>query len=444
MKVALTIAGSDSGGGAGIQADLKAFAAMGVHGMTAITSITAQNTVGVQGIHDLPPEFVQLQIDSVVQDIGVDAVKTGMLSNTPIIEAICEKIREYHLETLVVDPVLVAKGGASLLRPEAKSALVEKLLPLAYITTPNLEEAQVLADMKIRTLEEMQEAARKIHALGPRHVLVKGGHFPGDAIDILFDGKEFTEYRAPRIDTQNTHGTGCTYASAIAAGLAKGEPLKLAIEKAKAYVTRAIKESLAIGKGFGPVNHMAQLYRESARYAAIVEIERALDRLREGRIGTLTPEVQSNLGFAIPHAESADDVVAIPGRIVRVGDEIKTVAAPKFGASRHIANIILTVMKFNPEKRAAMNIRYAPEIVDVCRKLNMAVASFSRSDEPEVVKKREGSSLEWGTETAIKQFGSVPDIIYDLGDIGKEPMIRVIGETPGDVAEKVLKIRKAL
>lgn len=262
MKRVLTIAGSDSGGGAGIQADLKAFAARGVYGMSAITALTAQNTVGVQGVFEIPPEFVAQQIDSVMTDIGADAWKTGMLSNAAIIQVVAEKARQYGVELLVVDPVMVAKSGDPLLRPEARDALIHTLLPLAYVVTPNHHEAQVLTGMTIHTRADAREAARAIHAMGPKHVVVKGGHLPeaadlGVAVDVLYDGERFVEFHVPRLDTPHTHGTGCTYASAIAAELAKGRDVVAAVRTAKAYLTAALRAgvNLGIGRGHGPLNH---------------------------------------------------------------------------------------------------------------------------------------------------------------------------------------------
>lgn len=272
MKRALTIAGSDSGGGAGIQADLKTFAARGVFGMSVITALTAQNTLGVQGVLEIPPAFVAMQIDSVVRDIGVDVVKTGMIANIGIIEAVAAKIREYRLAPLVVDPVMMAKGGDRLLHEDARATLVRLLLPLATVVTPNLPEAQVLAGFQIANLDDMRRAAKAIHALGPKGIVVKGGHLldPGASTDILFDGERFEELSAPRIDTKNTHGTGCTFASAIAAELAKGADIREAVRTAKTYVTEVIRASadLGIGHGHGPMDHMA-LLTVAARDAAL-------------------------------------------------------------------------------------------------------------------------------------------------------------------------------
>jgi hydroxymethylpyrimidine/phosphomethylpyrimidine kinase len=253
---ALTIAGSDSGGGAGIQADLKTFSALGVFGLTAITALTAQNTAGVQGVVEMSPAFVREQIDAVLADIGADAAKTGMLSSAPIVEAVAEAVRAWRISRLVVDPVMIAKSGAPLLQPEARAALERALLPLALVVTPNLHEAQALLGRPIETLAQMEDAARALHALGPRYVVVKGGHLPGAAVDVVFDGRTITRLESERVDTRHTHGTGCVFSAAIAAGLARGAPPDDAIRGAKAFVTAAIRHALPLGRGHGPANPM--------------------------------------------------------------------------------------------------------------------------------------------------------------------------------------------
>jgi hydroxymethylpyrimidine/phosphomethylpyrimidine kinase len=253
----LIVAGSDSGGGAGIQADLKTVSALGAFGMTAITALTAQNTTGVFGVLEIDPKFVVLQIDACISDIGCDAVKTGMLSSTEIIATVADVISRRKLAPLVVDPVMIAKSGVPLLKPEAVEALKAKLLPLATVVTPNLHEAGALTGREIKTLAQMKDAARAIHELGPKNVVVKGGHLEGVAADILYDGREFFEFRGERINTKNTHGTGCIFASAIAANLARKKNVLESVTAAKAFITAAIINNLAIGKGYGPANPMA-------------------------------------------------------------------------------------------------------------------------------------------------------------------------------------------
>ena len=259
MRSVLIIAGSDSSAGAGIQADLKTCAALGVYGMTAITALTAQNTTGVSAIHEVPPDFVGEQIDAVVEDIRPDAVKTGMLATAAIIEIVVAKIKEHALPFVVVDPVMVAKSGDRLLREDALLA-IRKLLPLADVLTPNLPEAEDLLGHAVRTNEEMREAARELQSLGPRNVVIKGGHREGEsAIDILFDARDFHEYASPRIDTTSTHGTGCSFSSAIAAFLARQETVPVAVKHAKEYLTEALRRAEPIGHGHGPVDHFWSL-----------------------------------------------------------------------------------------------------------------------------------------------------------------------------------------
>ena len=255
---ALTIAGSDSGGGAGIQADLKTFSAFRVFGMSVVTAITAQNSVGVHAVHDVPPDVVAAQIDAVLSDFGTDAIKIGMLSSPAIVETVAGRLGRAGAMPIVLDPVMIAKSGDALLRPEARQALIDRVLPLAAVVTPNLHEAGALAGMPVEDEKAMEEAARRIHALGPRTVLVKGGHLKDSATDILWDGTRLTRFVAPRVDSASAHGTGCTLSSAIAAGLAHGRALEEAIREAKAYVTAAIREGFAAGRGVGVLRHFVE------------------------------------------------------------------------------------------------------------------------------------------------------------------------------------------
>ena len=261
MKRILTIAGSDSGGGAGIQADLKTIGLLGGYGISVLTAVTAQNTLGVQGIYEIPAWFVEKQIDSVLSDIGADAIKTGMLVNREIIEVVSKKIKQYKVKKVVVDPVMLSKSGTLLLRKDAQEALIQKLIPLAWVITPNLMEASALAGLRVNSLEGMKDAARLLHKLGAKHVVVKGGHLKGMPIDLLYDGKKFSEVKGQRIKSRNSHGTGCTFASAIATLLARGKRVDEAVKKAKAFTAMAIQSGLSLGKGTGPVH--PSIYEET-------------------------------------------------------------------------------------------------------------------------------------------------------------------------------------
>ena len=259
VKKALTIAGSDSGGGAGIQADLKTFQELGVYGMSVLTAVTAQNTLGVQGVYPMTAAAVQRQIQSIAEDLQPDALKTGMLFDADIIQIVAAEIAKNRWKNVVIDPVMIAKGGASLLHHDAISAMKEYLLPLSLVITPNIPEAQVLTGITIQTDQDKKTAAEKLHSLGAKHVILKGGHDDNEdfAIDLLFDGKEFFELRSHRVSTKNTHGTGCTFSAAITAGLAEGFSIREAAERAKLYIQAAIEDDLKLGSGHGPTNHWA-------------------------------------------------------------------------------------------------------------------------------------------------------------------------------------------
>jgi hydroxymethylpyrimidine/phosphomethylpyrimidine kinase len=259
----MTIAGSDSGGGAGIQADLKTFQALGVYGTSTLTAITAQNTVGVRAVHEIPTDVIAAQIDAVIDDIGVDAAKTGMLSSAAIIATVADRLRHWQVSRLVIDPVMVAKSGDRLLREDAVQALVRELLPLALVLTPNLPEAEVLVGRPLASDQEVRQAARDIVDLGPRAVLMKGGHREtADARDLLFDGRTFYVFTSERFETPNTHGTGCTLSAAIAAHLARGAEVAEAVGLAKRYLAEAIRRAVPLGHGHGPVAHDWLLQRQ--------------------------------------------------------------------------------------------------------------------------------------------------------------------------------------
>jgi hydroxymethylpyrimidine/phosphomethylpyrimidine kinase len=440
MKRILTIAASDSGGGAGIQADLKAITLLGGFGMSAVTALTAQNTKGIAKIHKVPVSFIASQIDAVFSDIGVDAVKTGMLVDSPVVEMVSRKLRSRQGVRVVVDPVMLAKSKVPLLSKDAYPSLKKALIPLAFLVTPNLDEASILTGKRVEKGVQMKEAARRIHQMGAQNVLVKGGHLKGKPIDILYDGNDFYEFEAERITTSNTHGTGCTFSAALATEIGKGIPLVEAVKNAKDFITTAIRFSLDLGKGVGPLNPYAAFDRHQELRNCGDELKRALSILEEGGIAHLIPEVQSNLGYALPGASRLDDVVAFPGRIVKLNKSIVAVAPPLAGASRHIAQIILTVMNHCCDFRSAMNIKYSSAIIRKCRSLQLTCAHFDRRDEPQQIKTREGASLSWGIEHLLRKKRVIPDIIYDRGDDGKEPMVRVIGKNPSDVADKVVQI----
>lgn len=424
---ALTIAGLDSGGGAGITADLKTFHALGVYGMVALTAVTAQNTLGVRAVQEIDPSIVEAQIDAVAEDIGINAAKTGMLSSSQIMEAAARAVRKWGFP-LVVDPVMYAKSGDPLIRPEAMETLRRVIIPIAKVVTPNAPEASHLVGFRVETLDDAKRAAKVIaEELHPEIVIVKGGHLTGDeSIDIVYfrDSGEYRELKALRIDTKNTHGTGCSFSAAIAAGLAKGLSPWDAIKLAKELITTAIKYSLPLGHGHGPVNPMAWLELRAYRADIIDELNKALKVIEDNAdlIGNYIPEVQSNLGYALPalYARNLDDVAAVPGRIVKYMGKAKPSGPPTFGVSSHVANYILTAMKHGPEVRSAMNIKYDNRVIEAARELGYVVSGYDRRQEPPEVKAREGASIPWGgTEQAIKNAGRFPTLFITSVIMGR-------------------------
>jgi hydroxymethylpyrimidine/phosphomethylpyrimidine kinase len=365
-----------------------------------------------------------------------------MLVDAKVIATVSHKLRTHHITKVVVDPVMVPKSGVHLLANDALSSLIRELIPLAFLVTPNLYEASILSGKRIEKISQMKEASKKILKMGAKNILVKGGHLKGKPVDILYNGKNFYEFEAERIETKNTHGTGCTFSAAIATEIAKGIPITQAVKHAKDLITTSIRSSLELGKGYGPINPYASFVKNQEILHCSNELKRALQKLKEGNIGYLIPEVQSNLGYAIPHATSFQEIVSFPGRIIRLNNSIVTVADPIPGASRHIAQIILTVMKHRKDLRSAMNIRYSSEIIKKCRSLKFKLGTFDRKAEPKNIKRKEGASLNWGIERLLSKKKTAPDIIYDQGDRGKEPMVRIIGRNPLEVVDKVLKIAK--
>lgn len=443
MKRVLTIAGSDSGGGAGIQTDLKTINVLGGYGLSVITALTAQNTVGVSGVHLTPPDFVAAQLDAVLSDIGADAAKTGMLATAEIIQVVADKLRQYEVKNLVVDPVMVAKSGDSLIDDPAKAALKALLLPLAALITPNIPEAEELTGLSISGEDDMIAAAKALAQAGAGAVLVKGGHLDGPPVDILFDGREVHRFPGHRINTKNSHGTGCTISAALATLLAQGMGLTEAVDRAKVFITKAIAGGLAIGRGHGPTNPAVYLTDQLERGAVLEDLAAAADELALRGTSLLAPEVSSQLAFCLPYAGDRSEVAAFPGRIVRYRGGLRAVGCPAFGASSHIAKVLLAARQFDTDIRSAMAVAYSEEIVAACRRLGYKVASFSRADEPAEVKALEGSSLEWGTTDAFTREG-VSDVVFDLGEPGKEPVVRLLGRDPAEVVGRALAIQSEL
>jgi len=429
--VVMTIAGSDSGGGAGIEADIKTIASLGLHGTCAITSVTSQNTTGVLSSYDLPPEVVVSQVDAVCADMQIEWAKSGMLASSAIISAVAGMVRKHDIR-LVVDPVMAAEAGGDLLRKDAVTTLKEELLPISQVVTPNINEAVALSGKAITTVEEAKQAARIIAETGVRVVIITGGHL--DASDVIYEaGKNRFTVIPGEFVKGGTHGSGCTYAAALTCCLAQGMTVVEAAGKAKEFVVTAIKGSKTVGKGAGPVNPLAGILRDAAAYEVTEDVKEAVRIIStSGHFAEMIPEVGCNIAMALPDAKGTEDIAAVAGRIVRFGGSPKAVGEVGFGVSGHVARIVLAALEQDSNIRAAMNVKYSEAAIRVCKEIGLRITSFDRTEEPE------NASIthkgEWGTSNAIRIFGDVPDIIFDRGALGKEPMIRILGRSATEVA----------
>ncbi|WP_461210524.1 bifunctional hydroxymethylpyrimidine kinase/phosphomethylpyrimidine kinase [Desulfocurvus sp. DL9XJH121] len=450
----LTIAGSDSGGGAGIQADLKTISMLGGFGMSVITALTAQNSLGVTGIEAPTPGFVGLQLSTVLEDFPVHAAKTGMLFSAPIIEAVAKGLDGKSFP-LVVDPVCVSQSGHALLQEDAVDALRRRMLPLADLLTPNRPEAELLSGIEIKDRDSLFLAGARLLGLGAKAVLVKGGHFEeresgrGSVSDWLFAaGREPREFPQPRVRTSHTHGTGCALSAAIATGLGQGLLLAQAVIQAQEHLNLALRAGYGPGKGYGPPNHLAVLERAKAGRAILEELEEASARLsRVPSAQLLVPEVRMNLARALPWAAGPEDVAAFTGRISCDNrGRFVFCGPPAFGASSHIARVLLAAMAHNPDVRAVAACRLNDKTREAMERNGMVLAWFDRADESEETQDLDGGTMEWGTARALATAndpGAV-DAVCDLGGPGKEPVARILGRDALDVVDKLARISVAL
>jgi len=444
-KVAMSIAGSDPSGGAGIQTDLKTFAALGVHGTTAVTCITVQNTQRVEKIHKLPLDIIENQVSILAEEFKIDAVKTGMLYDSEIVSCISKKISQYNLKG-VVDPVMIATSGNMLSEENFVDAIKKELAPKAYIITPNIPEACMLTRGKIETLDEMKKACKKIYEMGSKYVLIKGGHLDNThAHDVLFDGERFTVLSLPKIPDKKAHGSGCTLSALITGLLVLGETPDFAVRKAKHILWNMIEQGYTPGVGSDVLNHSSNLVCEmpysfptNDHFTSWLDLKTSVDNLLSFLPKKYIPEVGVNIGYALPNAKTLEQVCAINGRITKTQDKPIMCGGLAFGVSGHIAAIILAAMAFDLDVRCAMNVRYCEENLGKCKKVDFTIGSFDRSKEPT----KKISTMEWGTKETITRLNYIPDIIYDTGGMGKEPMIRILGKNPKEVVDKVYILSK--
>lgn len=440
LRSVLSIAGSDSSSGAGIQADLKTFSSLGIYGCFAITAITVQNTKNIFDVFPIPSEIVIKQINSILNDIKIDAIKIGMVYDEQIINKIFQVLKNVKIP-IIVDPIFTSTSGINLIQSDAIKALIKKIFPIATIITPNIHEAIQISGIKIKTKEDIVKSINTIKKLGPKFVIIKGGHLLSKySIDTLIDDKlNIIEFSNSRIYIPENHGSGCNFSAALSAYISKGYEIPLACKFANEFINCALKNLLYIGQGY-PVTDTAITTSSSAfKFHVLQDLSIAIKELESlSDVGKLIPETQSNFGYAIPNATTIKEVAGVKGRIVRIEQKVKASSCIEFGASKHIASAIISYMAINPLMRAGFNIKYDEKIIEVLQSF-MKVAEYDRHLEPGKLKEQEGYTIQWGIKKAILKDKSVRGI-YHKGDIGKEPMIIMFGQKPAEIIQYLTKI----
>lgn len=437
--IVLTIAGFDTSSGAGIQSDIKALTSIGVHAITVATCITIQNTQTVKHVYPLSRDIISQQIDILIDDFPIDIVKIGLLPNEDIIKCIAEKTRQYNWR-IIVDPVFTSTTGTMFSTSSSISKMKTFLLPETYLITPNKKEAEYLTGITINSMEDMKKAAEELYQLGVKYIFIKGGHIDRP-IDLFYDGKNFKTFSLPKL-SKIVHGTGCTLAAFIAGYLALDKPIIEAVERSKNILWHLILNSEKIGKGIDiisyPINPNLEdeTINDDEHANILIELQKVIPRILEILSPRYIPEVGINIGYAIHNAKNKNDICAIRGRIINSNGKARMCGSLSFGASTHIATVILSAMKYYPSIRSAMNIKYAPDILERCKEAKLSIGLFDRKKEPSI----STSTMEWGTSMVLKKTSNPVDIIYDLGSQGKEPIIRILGNNPEDLFKKLNKI----
>ena len=431
--IVLSIAGSDPSAGAGIQADLKTFSTLEVHGLTVVTAITSQNTSKFSKVKEISVEMVKSQLKSVLSDFDIDAIKIGMVYSSPVIKTIYSELKEIKIP-IILDPVLESTTGGILMRKEALPLFKKLLVPLSFVITPNILEAERLAEMKIKTLKNVREAATAIYQMGAKNVVIKGGHFGGNFVtDFVLEKNKFYTFSGKRIN-RTTHGSGCNFSASLAVSLAKGNSLKNAVKFAKEFSFESINNSQKVGRGIfitkiGKGDEMEkQLSNAILKFTNLENIFKYI------------PEVQTNFVFSKPNPKSLNDILGISGRIVKADKNIIVAGSLKYGSSKHVGSAVLAMTKKFPSIRSAINIKYDKEFIKKAISKNFSVLHYERSSEPVKTKIKEGHTILWGIKNSIKDTTKPADLVFHKGDIGKEPMILIFGTNPKEVLGKLTKI----
>lgn len=443
MKKALTIAGSDSSGGAGIQADIKTFSALGIYGTTVITVLTAQNTKTVSDVFVTPTEFFKNQLLTTMEDIEPNVIKIGVLYDNSIIEIVYDTLKPLGVP-IVLDPVLYSGTGVKLLHDTSYENFKKRIIPLSLVITPNLAEAEILCENKLYSEKEIVEAAFKILQLGSSNVVIKGGHLSKEdtkVFDILVEGGsgKITKVYNNRLEIGETHGTGCNFSSSLASFIAKDYTVRESFFMANEYVKEGLMNILKIGKGVGITNPSYSLYENSSRYKIVTSLQRNIELLEELKdFSVLIPETKTNFVYSLENPKSLTDVAGVLGRITNMGSRIRSPNVVEFGASSHVANAVIAANEINHTFRSAINIKNDKKILEACI-ANFVCSSYSRGEEQTENKNREGLTVKWGIKNAMRKKHDAEMVFHD-GDYGKEPMIIVFGKDPSEVIDKIKTI----
>jgi hydroxymethylpyrimidine kinase/phosphomethylpyrimidine kinase len=448
-KVALTIGGVDPSGGAGITADVVTFSVIGVHGATVATALTYQNTSGVSGFWAVSERDLRAQLEAILEDVDVGAVKLGMLASDRLAHELAPYLAGFKREGIpvVFDPVINAGAGQPLYEGVPEKTFADLILPQVSLATPNsVELAYLVDDEPAQNQGDLRTQVRVFHGRYGLPVLATGGHVGGkaDVVDVLFTGVEMREYRRARVE-EAIHGTGCLVAAAVTAYLALGADVLEAFERAEDYVNAAVKGAATVGKGALVPGRTAAVFGDAERWRVYNNLLRAVN-VFEAASGTykLIPEVGANIVYALPDGRTVDEVCGISGRITRVGAVVRSCGTPAFGVSGHMARAVLAAMRHDASTRAAMNVRFGDDVLAACSELNYRGAGFDRAREPAEIARDEGRTVQWGVDEAVAGVGMVPEIIFDRGALGKEPMVRIFGRDAMEVVRKAVAISRRL
>ncbi|MFB6184931.1 MAG: bifunctional hydroxymethylpyrimidine kinase/phosphomethylpyrimidine kinase [Haloarculaceae archaeon] len=441
--VVLTVAGSDSGGGAGIQADCKTIEAGGGFATTAITSVTAQNTTGVRSTHLLPTDEIDAQIAAVREDFDVAAAKTGMLATREVVELVADRAPD--LPDLVIDPVMVAASGDRLLDADAEDAYAD-LMAEATLVTPNADEATVLTGVDLDDATDAREAGEALVEMGADAALVKGGHLAadGEVVDVLVTDDAVRTFRHDRVATDATHGSGCTLSAAIATELAHGADLATAVGRAIDLLARAVRYNLDVGEGPGSVHHLVETREQAARHPTAEDVQFVVERFVDRDVSALVPEVGMNVVGATPYAETAAETAAVEGRITRTLSGVAPNRGVRFGASSHVARFLLATREFDPDCRFAVNCRFDDDVEAALDALAAPVTEYDRGAEPDAVKESEGSTMQWGARRAFENADGTPAAVIDRGDVGKEAIVKLLAPDVETLVERTTALLDAV